>query len=260
MGVTQPKNRKAIWGWYFYDWAAQPYHTLLITFIFAPYFTSAVAENPVEGQILWGRMMALVGIFLAIAAPILGALADATGPRKPWVLILSALYVFGAFSLWYAVPDAQNITFILWAFAIGLIGVELAQIFVNAMLPTLAPRSELGRISGSGWAFGYWGGVVALFIMLLFLAENEEGVTLLGAAPLFGLDPEMREGTRAVGPMTAIWFAIFVIPFFLFVPDIKPIKSTKGAVAKSLRELVATLKKLPENISFAAYLEPPQKV
>ena len=78
----------------------------------------------------------------------------------------------------------------------------------------MGSTEEVGRISGSGAAFGYWGGVVSLFIMLLLLAENDAGVTLLGNAPLFGLDPDLREGTRSVGPFIAIWFAIFMIPFF----------------------------------------------
>jgi len=104
-------------------------------------------------------------------------------------------------------------------FYVGFVAAESALNFVNAILPSLGNEQEIGRISGSGAAFGYWGGVIALFIMLLLLAESEEGVTLLGNAPLFGLDPDLHEGTRSVGPFIAIWYAIFIIPFFLWVRD-----------------------------------------
>ena len=68
-------------------------------------------------------------------------------------------------------------------------------------------------------AFGYWGGVLSLFVMLLFFAENESGRTLIGLEPALGLDGAAREGTRFVGPFIAIWFAVFSIPFFLWVRD-----------------------------------------
>jgi len=252
--MPQKANKKAIWGWMAYDWAAQPFHTLLVTFIFAPYFASAVASDPVTGQSMWGYTTAIAGIILAICAPLLGAYADTIGPRKPWIMLFSVLFVFGSLPLWLAVPGMDNATLILAVFAVGLIGVEFSQIFVNAMLPELGTKEEIGRISGTGWGLGYAGGVIALFIMLLFLAENKEGVTLLGKAPLFGLDTEMREGTRSVGPLTAIWYVIFMVPFFLWVPDVKRIAKAEQAVSNALKQLGETLRTLPQNVSLFAYL------
>ena len=143
-------NRKSIWGWYFYDWAAQPYNTLLITFIFAPYFSSAVASNSVDGQTMWATMIALAGFFLAFTSPIFGAIADSAGPRKPWIFLFSIMYIIGAAYLWNATPNMASVTMVLLMFAIGMIGMELSQTFVNSMLPSLASRAEIGRISGSG--------------------------------------------------------------------------------------------------------------
>jgi len=252
--MPQKASKKAIWGWMAYDWAAQPFHTLLVTFIFAPYFASAVASDPVTGQAMWGYTTAIAGIILAICAPLLGAYADTIGPRKPWIMLFSVLFVFGSLPLWLAVPGMDSATLILAIFAVGLIGVEFSQIFVNAMLPVLGTKEEIGRISGTGWGLGYAGGVIALFIMLLFLAENNEGVTLLGKAPLFGLDTEMREGTRSVGPLTAIWYVIFMVPFFLWVPDVKRIAKAENAVSNALKQLGETLRTLPQNVSLFAYL------
>jgi len=252
--MTQYASKRGIWGWMSFDWSSQPYNTLLLTFVFGPYFTSTVIGDSVRGQEIWGYMLAIVGITIAVLAPILGAISDSSGPRKPWVIVFSVLYVVGAFSLWWATPGMTSTLWILIAFGVGMIGMEFATIFTNAMLPDLGPKEQLGRISGSGWAFGYWGGVLALFIMLLLLAENDEGVTLLGSAPLFGLDAAAREGTRSVGPLTAIWYAVFMIPFFLWTPDIKRKPLEKGMVAKGLSDLGKTLKDLPNQVSLTAYL------
>ena len=247
-------KRKSIWGWMFFDFATQPFHTLLVTFIFAPYFTSAVAASETEGQAIWGFTTAAAGLIIAILAPILGAIADTTGPKKPWILLFSVLYLVGSFSLWYAVPGMGDATFILLAFAIGLIGVEFSTTFSNAILPQIVAREDVGKISGDGWALGYIGGLIMLLFVLAFVAENGVGKTLLGAAPIAGLDPEMREGTRAVGPLTAIWYVLFMIPFFLWVPDVARIKRTKGAVSAALSDLARTIKALPERPNFLNYL------
>ena len=252
--MARKVSKRAIWGWMSYDWAAQPFHTLLVTFIFGPYFASSVASDPVSGQATWGYMTAAAGMVLAISAPFLGAYADAMGPRKPWIMLFSILFVVGSLPLWLAVPGIENTTLILVLFAVGLIGVEFSQIFVNAMLPELGDKDEIGRISGSGWGFGYAGGVIALFLMLLFFAENADGVTLLGKPPIMGLDPEAREGTRSVGPLTALWYLVFMVPFFLWVPDTKRIMDANNTIGKTVRDLGKTIRDLPQNISLFAYL------
>ena len=77
----------------------QPIHTLIATFIFGPYFVQAVAENPVEGQALIGMAVTVSGIVVAIFSPILGALADQTQKRKPWILLFSVFFVISTFRL-----------------------------------------------------------------------------------------------------------------------------------------------------------------
>lgn len=97
---------------------------------------------------------------------------------------------------------------------------ESALNFVNAILPSLGTDKQIGRISGSGAAFGYWGGVTSLFILLLLFVESPDtGLTMLGISPVLGLDPATMEGTRSVGPFIALWYVIFMIPFFAYVRD-----------------------------------------
>lgn len=252
--MAEISARKRIWGWWFFDWASQPYNTLLITFIFGPYVKEILGDGS-TAQSAWGFGIGAAGIIIAILAPILGALADTGGNRLRWIWFFSLLYVVGAYGLWWAAPDNFNLTFILLSFALGMIGMEFATIFTNSMLPDLGPKEQIGRISGNGWAFGYVGGLVALVIMLFFFAESAEtGKTFLKLPPALGLDPAAREGTRAVGPLTALWYAVFMIPFFLWVRDPKPSKPQKGAVKLALREVWSTITRLPRTPSLFAYL------
>ena len=237
-----PGKRKAVWGWMFFDWASQPYYTLILTFIFGPYFASEVAADPAEGQAVWGFAIAVGSIIVALTAPVLGAVADASGPRKPWVLAFSALYVVGAAGLWGAAPGLADLTMPLAFLVIAVIGVEYTGVFTNAALPALGGRDEIGRISGSGWALGYWGGLLSLVIVLGLMAPvpgSEK--TLIGLEPIFGLDPKQGEGARAVGPLSAVWYVVFIVPFFLWTPDAKRQASSSNAVVRGLRELKTTL-------------------
>jgi len=263
--MAEPSNKKKIWGWMFFDWASQPYNTLLLTFVFGPYFAQIVTADLVAGgmasdaakaeaQAWWGYGLTISGVLIAVLAPILGAIADNAGRRMPWIWVFSVLYVVGAFALWWSNPADFSVVFVLTMFAIGLIGMEFATIFTNAILPDLGTKEQIGRISGSGWAFGYWGGVLLLILMLVFLAENDKGVTLIGADPAFGLDAAAREGTRSVGPISALWYAVFMIPFFLWVKE-KPRSGGRGAgVGPALSDLARTIRRLPQQSSLFAYL------
>ena len=248
--------RKKIWGWWFFDWASQPFNTLLITFIFAPYMKDLLGSGS-AAQTVWGYGVGLAGLVIALASPFLGAIADRSGRRMPFIWLFSAMYVAGAGALWAAAPGDFSLLFVMTAFAIGMIGMEFATTFTNAMLPDLAPRAEIGKVSGSGWAFGYVGGLLSLVVMLALLQVNPAtGKTLIGLPPMFGLDPASREDTRIVGPLTAVWYALFMVPFFLWVRE--PRHPGAVPVARAAREawpeLRATLRALPQNRSLLAFL------
>jgi UMF1 family MFS transporter len=171
----------------------------------------------------------------------------------PWIVAFSLFYVAGALALWGLTPDGGFLYGALIAFGIGLIGAEFTTIFTNSLLPDLGPPDSIGKISGTGFAMGYAGGVTSLFIMLLLFVETDGGTTLIGLAPPFGLDPVQMEGTRAVGPFIAIWYVVFMIPFFLWVREVpRPYKA--GGIGPALAELGATLRSLPRRISLSAYL------
>ncbi len=251
---TAALDKKRIWGWWFFDWASQPYATLLMTFTFPIYYTEVAKAHFISlgqtevmagasAQKLWGYGLAITGVIIAVLAPILGSIADRSGRRLAWVRLFSVLYVIGAAGLWVLMPDGQNLILAVALFGLGLIGMEFTTIFTNALLPGLAPRAEIGRISGSGFAFGYLGGLVALAIVMLLLAEGATGLTLAGIAPIFGLDPALREGTRAAGPFTALWYVIFMIPFAMWVHEPPAPKHPQGPGAMTrLWRLIRSLK------------------
>jgi len=250
-----PVSKRGIWGWMLFDWAQQPFHTLIITFVFAPYFASAVVSDPARGQELWGYATGIGGFFIAVLAPVLGAIADASGPRKPWIFVFSIVGAVGLFMLWYAVPGMPDTTIVLIAIALALIGMEFAATFNNAMMPDLVPRSELGRLSGSAWGLGYIGGLISLVLVLgLLSAPPETGRTLFGLAPLFGLDPATHEGDRISGPLSAVWYIVFILPMFLWTPDVTRRPSARGAVARGLSELWQTVRSLPRQRSYFSFL------
>ncbi len=263
MAVISAKKR--IWGWFFFDWASQPYNTLLLTFIFGPYFAEVgKAHYLAQGlapdaagaaaQAYWGAALTVSGLFIAILAPILGAVADSSGRRMVWIWTFSVVYVAGSWGLWWLLPDGHALFWPIVLFAIGLIGMEFATIFTNALLPDLGAHEEIGGISGSGFAFGYVGGVVSLIVMLTLLAESgASGKTLIGISPLFGLDPALREGTRSVGPFVALWYVVFMVPFFLWVKEPR-VNRARVSLAAALADLWQLLQSLTSRKSLSAYL------
>lgn len=226
--------------WIFFDWATQPFFTLVTTFIFAPFFAARIAATPADGQALWGYATGAAGLLIALGSPTLGAVADATGRRKPWIAGFGALLALGCAILWFAAPGERwAVPVALVGFAIATVGAEFATVFNNAMMPTLAPPERLGRLSGTGWAVGYLGGLLALAFTLAFLsAAPETGQTLAGLRPLFGLDPATGGGDRAVGPLSALWFVVFVAPMFWLCPDGR---SSRLSLQKAARLGLATL-------------------
>jgi UMF1 family MFS transporter len=255
MQQTYPP-RSAVISWIFFDWAAQPYFTLITTFVFAPYFATHVAPDAASGQSLWGFATAAAGLLIAGLSPVLGAIADASGRRKPWIAGFGALLVIGSCLMWFGKPsDPSVIAPLLLAYGIATIGAEFATVFNNAMMPTLVPPDRIGRLSGTGWATGYVGGILSLILVLGFLAASPEtGRTLFGFKPLFGLDPVTHQGDRISGPLTGIWFIVFVLPMFLLTPDYPARRPVRQALREGLTELKQTLLELPKRKSLAAFL------
>jgi UMF1 family MFS transporter len=240
-------NRSGLVAWCFYDWANSAFPTVITTFIFAAYFAQAVAPTPVEGTVLWSRALTVVGLVVAIASPLLGAISDNLGPRKPWLFVFSALCVSLTGSLWLVEPSADFVVPALVLYAAASITYQFSIVFYDAMLPNIAPHGMLGRISGWGWALGYVGGLACL-VACLWIIKG-------GGSEIFGLDGELAEPVRATMILVACWFALFAVPLFLFTPDRPSTGLAPGpAMRASLRQLRGTFGLLRRNPPISRFL------
>jgi MFS transporter, UMF1 family len=244
--AAERAGKCGLFGWVLFDWATQPFYTLVVTFLFAPYFVNGFMADPARGAALWAYATGIAELIAAALAPVLGAIADAGQPRKPWIAAFSAMLVVGLFGLWLAAPGRTDLVpVVLIAFGVAIIGAELATVFTNAMMTSLVSDKRLGTLSGAGWAAGYIGGLVSLALVAgLLVADPATGKTLLGLPPLVPLDPGTREGDRLVGPFSAIWYLVFVLPLFLFTPDRRAAPLQPRAVTAGLTQLVRSVKDL----------------
>lgn len=238
-------GKRALFGWMLFDWATQPFYTLVVTFLFGPYFVNGFIGDPALGATLWAYATGGAELVAALLAPVLGSIADAGLPRKPWIAGFSVLLVAGLCGLWFAVPGQTSLApLVLLSFALAIIGAELATVFNNAMMPSLVSHKRLGTLSGIGWAAGYVGGLVSLVIVAgLIVADPDTGKTLLGLNPIMPVDVATRADERLVGPFSALWYLIFVLPLFLFTPD-RPGTRVAAPVRAGLTQLVAGAKDL----------------
>src|SRR5690606_251378 len=246
--------RRGIAGWMLFDWAAQPFFTVVTTFIFAPYFVSRMVDDPAMGQAAWGYGIAAAGIVIALLSPVLGAIADRAGPRKPWLAAFAVVKIASLCALWLAAPGAPVVP-VLLAFALASVAAEFSIVFNDSMMPRLMSKAQIGNISNIAWGLGYLGGMVMLiFVVALLAGSPETGKTLIGVDPLFGLDPAQGEDARATGPLSALWYVVFVLPLFLFTPDAPRAMSIRRAVGAGMRDLVNTISEARRRVGMVRFL------
>ncbi len=241
-------GRLAGFAWCSYDWANSGFPTVIMTFVYGLYFAKAVAPSEVQGTSLWAFAVGASGLAVAVASPVLGAIADAAGRAKPWVGVFTVLCIAATLLLWTVTPENRWVVVALIAVAVANFAFEMGTVFYNAMLPRIAPPGMIGRLSGWGWGVGYIGGLGCLVACLLLLIRPDP--------PLFGLDKASAEPVRATAILVALWFGLFAVPFFALVPDAPSRErlSAATAVRSGLRSLVATFGHVRKFRNVALYL------
>ena len=228
MTSSSTYDKRAVFAWAMYDFANSSFTTLVVTFIYATYFTKAIAPDELTGTTLWSRGVAVAALCVALLSPPMGALADRGGYRKLFLFMATAIAVIGSVFL-YAAQPGQVVLALFW-FVVANIAFEMGIVFYNAFLPEIAPSEKIGRISGYGWSLGYVGGLLAMAIAMVGLVNPE--------IPWFGFSRETGENVRATNLLVAAWFALFSIPIFLWV------KETRSPVAPGGNTLIASFKQL----------------
>ncbi|WP_319005518.1 MFS transporter [Pararhizobium sp. YC-54] len=238
-----------------FDWAAQPFFTVIITFIFGPYFVSRLTDDPAYGQAMWGYTLTISGIVIAVLSPVLGSIADQTGARKPWIAFFAVIKIVSLALLWFAVPGSSLIYPFIFII-LASIAAEFSIVFNDSMMPRLVGERQIGKISNIAWGLGYLGGMIVLIAVVALLAGSpESGKTILGIDPLFGLDPATGADARVTGPISAIWYLVFILPMFLFTPDAhKAAMPAAAAVRAGLAELRHTIGELQHRSGILRFL------
>ncbi len=225
---------KRIFAWCLFDWANSPYTTLVVTFVYSTYFAKAFAPDVITGTAWWSRAVAIAGLSVALIAPALGALADRGGLRLRFLAAATATCALASAALAFVAPGGTSAAFVaLGLFVIADVGFELGMQFYNALLPTVAPAAQIGRVSGYGWALGYAGGLVALLLALIGFVQTD--------APWFGVARVGGANIRATCLLVAIWLVVFALPLFLTLREQRRPGARLDVVA-AFRELGATFR------------------
>lgn len=233
----QIQSRQLLRAWKLFDWAAQPYFTLIATFLFPPFFVSALAVDQTDGQILWGWTVAIASLSVAILSPVIGHYSDKRRRIKPAFITTIIVAITSSFAIWYCVPGkTQSIYIASVAFIIATIGFEISTSLNNAMLPAIASQNNKEDLAWSGWALGSLSGLVVLFLFLgiLVVAPFNIGSNIV-------ITVTADDVVRFVGPFTSVWFAIFCIPIIYQYKD-------KG---DRQDELIESSKKYSENQKYS---------
>ncbi|MBB4009009.1 MFS transporter [Allorhizobium taibaishanense] len=254
-GQTEnPTGKAGIWGWMLFDWAAQPFFTVVTTFIFGPYFVSRFTHDPVSAQAAWSNAATVASVVIALLSPVLGAIADRSGARKPWIAFFAVIKILCLLMLWEAAPGSPVI-YPLVLFSLASIAAEFSIVFNDSMMPRLVSAKDVGRISNTAWGLGYLGGMIVLIAVVLLIAANpDSGKTILGTTPLFGLNPVTGEDARITGPISAIWYLLFILPMFFFTPDQEKGEAFGKAVKAGLRDLKSTLREVRQRAGILRFL------
>jgi len=238
--AVKPKSKHATWAWMLWDWAEQPYPTIIQTFIFATYLTSGLfaADGNRDNLTLWlGVSVWVGGAVVAVTAPIFGRRADTAGHRKRWLLIHSGILIALMVASYFVEPSPNFFIFGLVLYAIGSVIQETAFINYYAMMKQVTNAKNMARISGIAWGLGYVGGIVLLLGSLV--------LCYLPGHPLFP-DEEASLNIRVIFLFAAAWMFIFTIPLALFVPEVPKAASQlkRETIGASYRALFAQLGRL----------------
>ena len=224
MFLSEEKQKKQIISWSLYDFANQPYTTLIITFIYSAFFVNYIAGDEQQGTFLWANAISITAITVAFISPILGAIADNTGYRKSFLVFFTLICCLFTSLLYF--PDKGDVFLALTFVVVSNISFEMGTVFCNSYLNDLSSKKNIGKISGNAWGLGFVGGLLALLVsFLLFDVNNSSEV-------------------KQVNLFVAAWFLIFSLPTFFFLKDSKRQKINKKNISSSFSSILQTFKEI----------------
>lgn len=230
------QKKRAQWAWYFYDFGNSAYAAVVLLAVYAAYFKQSVVGTA-EGSALWGLSLTISMLVVAVISPFFGALADYSGRKKTFLMIMTAIASIFTALLFFVQKGDVVLGMVL--FIIAEIGYRSGQVFYNGLLSDVADEDEIAKVSGNGWAVGSAGGIICLIIVLILIQMNP-GNTVIVRASLI---------------ITAIYFIIFALPAFFLIkekqrPQDKKGKSYFRIALDRIRHTLKSVKNFKEFIKF----------
>jgi UMF1 family MFS transporter len=247
-GLFSGAQTRRVASWALYDWANSAFTTIVVTFVYSTYFSRAFAPDEVTGMAYWSRAVSISALLVAVLSPLVGAMADRGGRRRPYLLISTLLCVAATTGLAFVSPAMEKgVLLALGVFVVANVAFEVGGVFYNSFLPDVAPPGKIGAVSGLGWGVGYTSGIVSMVLALLAF------VGFSGGEPWLALSTEEGWNFRAVNLLVAAWFLVFSVPMFLFVKDRSPRRYRVG-IGEALDELRVTFRELGRFREMAKFL------
>ena len=186
-------KKREVFGWAMYDFANSGYTTVVMTAVFNAYFVGVVADGADWGTLAWTLALGLSNALVMLTMPFIGAYADARAAKKRLLMISTALCVL--FTLLLAEVGRGDLWLAVLAIVVSNLFYAYGEALTAAFLPELAQREAMGRVSGWGWSFGYFGGMLSLGLCLGYVlwaqarglpATHFVPVTMLITAGVYG--------------------------------------------------------------------------
>lgn len=196
---------REVFGWAMYDFANSGYTTVVLTAVFSAYFVGVVADNAPWATFAWTVTLAISAVLVMALAPAIGAFGDALGAKKRLLAFATTGCVAATAGL--ALTQSGTVALAVALIIVSNFFYSIGESLIAAFLPELSRPKDLGKVSGWGWSFGYFGGMLALGLSLAYvLSAKAAGETASQFVPVTML-------------ITAVIYAIAVVPTFLWLRE-----------------------------------------
>ncbi len=227
LASAPPSSKRRVLAWAMWDWGAQPFNTVITTFVFAVYITSDSFGNTNSTSTALAISTALAGLFVALLAPVLGQNSDRSGRTVRNLRLQTWLLAGLSASLFFVRPEPAFLWVGLVLLAVGSVVSEIASVNYNATIEQVAGPRTVGRVSGFGWGMGYLGGILVLLLIYFLFIQPDIG--------LFGITDENALDIRVSMLVCGVWTMLFTIPAFLVLRDRARPRAPRVGIAMSYR-------------------------